>query len=1476
MRIRTDFSLGLPSKNHFKDGFGIELDQCSAPSIPHRGKKMISVRCDIPSSGGRFYTLSKLSSTLTLVLLSLSTLFLAPPAAAQNTNDCVALQQTGNDLLFDQDHPAEALEQYEAALTCYREGGGDLQREGLTLLVTGLAHDNLTQYQQAATAYQESLAIQRELGQADREGLTLYLLGSAYSNLDDTDQALSNYLAALPFYRQDDDQETEASLLVQIGYAYQQQESYEDAATYYQQALDLQRSLEDQAGEADTLITLGFMYYSQDAYEDALATFEQMLTIRQTLDDRSGEAYAYYALGLVYDRQDDYEAAQNSYEQALTIYRELEDRENEALILYSLALIYYYQDRYPEAIELNEQALVIRQDLEILDGAAAVLQNLGLIYEKQARYEETIEIYEQALTIYRALGQTDSEAGTLSNLGDAYRNQALYEQALETYEQALAISHEMDNPEFQASILSKIGDVYGDQGEYEAAVEQYEQTLLIYQDTGNQEGRVITLNNLGFLYEDQEQYSEALQHFEQALAINRELGNTFGEALTLDYIGNVYRSQANYNEALAAYDQALAIHLAEENKVSEAIMLSRIGEVFRNQYRYDEAETHYQLALEIQRELQNRSGERLALGYLGGVYEEQARYAEALQVYQQSLLLNQELGDQSDEAITLMNIGSVYEQQGRYDVAFEAYEQALEIRQAEGEQRSEAFTLRDMASVLAKQNRFEEALGFYQQALEVNQAIENRREEAAILNRIGELYRQQMRYEESLELYEEALANYQAVEDRDGERATLRYIGQLYAEQDQYDEALSFQEQDLAIALELEDIFDQSFALRNMADVYAKQGEFDQAFDLYNQALTLQQTVGRRLSQMHTLRKMGQAYEAQGDGEQASTAYQQALDILEEIRATAGSEEGRADFINQYASLYGATVTLAHREGDGEEAFLLSERSRARAFLDTLATGQVVLSDNEAADLLLEEQAIFNRQQAVQDDLARARLANPANPELVANLETTLAETQQAYSDIQAAIADYSDQLALTFGRDEQNLLDVAGVQAQLNEQTTLISYYVLEEQTLAFVITSNAFTVIELTLTAEQLTSQVAQFRDIINLNQPEVLNQVAQSLYQQIIEPLTPQLNTPRLLIAPHSSLHYLPFTALYDAANEQYLIERHEVVVIPSASALPFIQQNAEDQGQTEADRLPALVVGNPTTGDYDATASLATQREGLGSLPFAEKEAEAIASLYGVEPLVGQDATEGAVREQVSIANILHLAAHGAYNPVSPLSSLVALAPDDTYDGWLTVGEIYGLDLQQTELVVLSACQTQLGELSAGDELVGLTRAFMFAGTPNVIATLWNVDDTATGDLMEKFYNHLQAGQDKATALRQAQLDLITEGTYADPYYWSAFVLSGDGGEVGATSPQPQVGVTGVTGAIVDPEIEPDTSPVEATPAIAQIEGIAGASERESESTSEPTAGIPWGTLGMVGGLVIGGLIAVGVAGSVWWRRRASSL
>jgi CHAT domain-containing protein len=271
---------------------------------------------------------------------------------------------------------------------------------------------------------------------------------------------------------------------------------------------------------------------------------------------------------------------------------------------------------------------------------------------------------------------------------------------------------------------------------------------------------------------------------------------------------------------------------------------------------------------------------------------------------------------------------------------------------------------------------------------------------------------------------------------------------------------------------------------------------------------------------------------------------------------------------------------------------------------------------------------------------------------------------------------------------------------------------------------------------------------------------------LYAWLIAPLQSYLTTRLVGIIPYGPLHYLPFAALSD--GRRYFGEEHTLFYLPSASVLPFIQQKRKGELSS------MLAVGQG-------------QAKGLPALAFAEQEAQQVAALYQTQALVGAAATEAAFLAGASTHNILHLAAHAQLNRANPLFSRIVLAPAGASDGALEVHEIYGLDLQRADLVVLSACQTYLGETSAGDDIVGLNRAFLYAGAPTVIASLWNVDDQATSRLMVAFYARLRAGVGKAEALRAAQAEV--RAAYPHFYYWAAFVLTGDPGPAAGESRPP---------------------------------------------------------------------------------------
>jgi CHAT domain-containing protein len=237
----------------------------------------------------------------------------------------------------------------------------------------------------------------------------------------------------------------------------------------------------------------------------------------------------------------------------------------------------------------------------------------------------------------------------------------------------------------------------------------------------------------------------------------------------------------------------------------------------------------------------------------------------------------------------------------------------------------------------------------------------------------------------------------------------------------------------------------------------------------------------------------------------------------------------------------------------------------------------------------------------------------------------------------------------------------------------------------------------------------------------------------------------------------LHYIPFHALM-LSPDRYLIQEAPISYLSSASLMQFTRQ------KTGTGTLAPLALGNPDLHDPSL------------DLRYAEREVHAVADLLpGALVFTRQHATKTKGRELAPQRTILHFATHAELDEEDPLGSALLLAPTASNDGRLDVQEIFGLELHAS-LVVLSACETSLGKRNPGDEIISLTRAFIYAGTPSVITTLWKVNDRASYELIQAFYRQLQNGRSKAEALRQAQLTTLQK--YPHPYYWAAYQLTGE--------------------------------------------------------------------------------------------------
>ena len=543
-----------------------------------------------------------------------------------------------------------------------------------------------------------------------------------------------------------------------------------------------------------------------------------------------------------------------------------------------------------------------------------------------------------------------------------------------------------------------------------------------------------------------------------------------------------------------------------------------------------------------------------------------------------------------------------------------------------------------------------------------------------------------------------------------------------------------------------------------MGLAYQSLGEYQRAIEFLQQTLDIAREIGDRKGEALSLDYLGLAYGSLGQYQRAINFYKQAIEVKESIQGEIKVDELKASFASQQVNVYARLINLLWEDGDFEAAFNYAERARARAFLDQLANGRVDFRAGADSKLVEREQALKDEIIALRQQLIklRNRPKDQWDTKTITEKEDKLKTLQKDYDNLIIELKIQSPEVAALKTVDVASLAEIQGF---LDAETTLVEYFVTGDRTLAFIITRDSFKTVTLDVTQAAITEELKLLRDLTEDDpHPTSLKQ----LHQWLIAPLKPHLNTSKVGIVPHNILHYLPFAALTD--GNAYLSDDYALFTIPSASVLRFLP----DKRKSATGSLLAL--GDPVTPN-------------LPPLVHAREEVKAISHLFKTKERIREEATESLVKSEVEQARNLHIAAHGEYNPNNPLFSTLHLTKDTQNDGQLQVNEIYGeLNLTTaTNLVVLSACNTKIGELSRGDEIVGLNRALLYAGTPTVIASLWSVDDRSTALLMQKFYIYLKEGMGKAEALQKAQSWLRKEyPEYSPPYFWAAFSLTGDPG------------------------------------------------------------------------------------------------
>ncbi len=970
------------------------------------------------------------------------------------------------------------------------------------------------------------------------------------------------------------------------------------------------------------------------------------------------------------------------------------------------------------------------------------------------------------------------------------------------------------------------------------ALEKYQAALLGWQTTGERAGQSRALRAMGDVYRSLSELQKARSGYMEAYHL---AGNdAYLKAGAVLGLGLVSITLGDNQKGVAYGTEALVLSKKVGDRAGEARALFCIGDAYF--YLNGQGAAYYEKAMAAVLEANDVSGQAMAyleMSYpMGHLPQKQA---QALEYKEKALKIWRLLGDKRGQTTTLIALGLFTAFIGDYQQALAYFHEAEPFLIGCGEVDNEARLYDGLAFAHESLGDQKLALQYYLKALSKWRSAKFRNVEVLALTQVGRLCHETGKNILALNYLLQAKRMVQTVKNSPSDAWVYAHLGVVYSTLGREKEALIAYQTVLKENVTVIPWI-RALALNGTGKIYQRRKDYKEAISWYNRALTISRDSHDPFGEVSTLNNIARAERDSDNLDAALKILNEAIQKIEMLRAKMTEPSYRATYFATTREAYELTINILMRlsqRGQSNDfitkAFEVSERARARSLLDILVESKTEITPENNPALLKEKRSLLAR--ITEKNRALAHLyANGSSKTQSATVEQELAELEVRRKYIESIIRAANPRYAALTQPEPSKLHEI---QQLLDSETMLLEYSLGDDKSYLWAITADSITsfqlpsqaeiekvarqVYELLIAPNKFVKGESDLRRERRLAQAEAeYPKVALRLSQMILAPATSLLGTKRLVIVADGALQYIPFAALPDLKTREVksdplpiadfhpLIEAHEIINLPSASALSAIRRELES-------RKPAAkaiaVIADPVFNKEDAKSRLSEIRQGTGSqvqtrtvnlqrafrqmeiegnkitidrLPFSHEEAMAILSILPQRESLGllnfQANKQTVMDSDLNQYRIVHFATHGLLNSEHPELSGIVLSLVDKVgkpqNGFLRLHEIYNLKLP-AELVVLSACQTALGKEIKGEGLVGLTRGFMYAGAARVVASLWNVNDAATADLMSHFYKYiLQDKQQPAEALRNAQRMMRKQKRWKSPYYWAAFTIQGE--------------------------------------------------------------------------------------------------
>jgi CHAT domain-containing protein len=823
--------------------------------------------------------------------------------------------------------------------------------------------------------------------------------------------------------------------------------------------------------------------------------------------------------------------------------------------------------------------------------------------------------------------------------------------------------------------------------------------------------------------------------------------------------------------ALEAHREAAGLWETAGEPRERGVVLYALATVLRTKGDSLKARDTYLEALTLARGAGDRQLEAKVLATLAWSKAFLGEPAAALGLADSAMAISHSIGDRQNQGDVLLAKGFSLYWLGRYQEALECGRQALELAEGLHDRSEQAWAWRAIGDSYSSLGDSVRALRAFDKAGDLFRATNRTQGLTLTLESAGFLCWQIGAYRRALSLYEESLSIAIRTGQRQGEALARNNIGLVRLSLGELEAARKELEGALPLWRSGGAAHGEALSLHNLGKVDELEGR-PESLAHYRQALDLFHRSGEPSGVARVLASIAEAEQKAGHLDEALQRIQESLSIFDSLGRRLDTPRLRSSFLalrqNAYTISVGILADLdASHPGQGyaAKAFQASERARARTLVESLTEAKLDVSDELPEELRRKESELSGRLVRLQKERAsedRIASAEEEWDQLIAEMR----RRNPRYASLR-----YPEPITL-----EQ-------VQALLDPETAVVSFTSAGERVLVFAATSSGIHIGALPVSPSELDERIENYVGLISQDERNQWESLARRLATDVAQPWLEHLpgEIRRLVIIPDGALNSLPFESLPAARAGENLLQRYTVSYAPSLTALAQLRSHTPDapgSGQPVA----VFALADPTIARPAGGEGVDGETFDLQALPFAGSEARSIFRFggQGSEIWLGPDASERRIKSRdLRRFGVLHFATHALLSNRAPTRSALVLAGDRAGEnGLLQAREIYRMRLA-SDLVTLSACRTARGHLLPGEGVEGLAQAFFHAGARSVVASLWNVGDRRTANLMKKFYGHLAEGEPKASALRRAKLDLLREDPDLAPRYWASFVLLGDG-------------------------------------------------------------------------------------------------